>query len=179
MFEIKYLPNSITASRIVFSAALLLIKPLSFWFFTAYLLCVVSDILDGYIARKTKSSSQFGATLDSIADAVFIGVLLIIFIPMLRWPLWILFWIGSIALVRFISLAVGFVKYHAFAFLHTYANKLTGGLLFCFPFLYGIAGLVPTAFLICGAATLSAIEELAINLASKELSRDIRSIFKK
>ena len=179
MFEIKYIPNIITASRIVCSVFLLLIEPLSLWFLIIYLLCGISDIFDGYIARRTKSNSQFGATLDSVADAIFIGVLLIIFIPMFQWPLWILYWIGTIALVRFISLAVGFVKYHTFAFLHTYANKLTGLLLFSFPFSYSILGLTITAFILCGAATLSAIEELAINITSKDLSRDIGCIFKK
>jgi len=143
VFEIKHIPNIITASRIVCSVFLLLIEPLSLWFFIIYLLCGISDIFDGYIARRTKSISQFGATLDSVADANFIGVLLIIFIPKFQWPLWIVIWVGTIALVRFISLAVGFVKYHTFAFLHTYANKLTGLLLFSFPFSYSALARLP------------------------------------
>lgn len=179
MSEIKHIPNIITVSRIVFSVSLLLMEPLSFSFFIIYFLCGISDIFDGYIARRTKNTSQFGAVFDSVADAVFIGVLLIIFIPMLPWPLWLLFWIGIITLIRFISLAVGFVKYHAFAFLHTYSNKLTGLLLFSFLFLYNILGLTLPAVVLCVAATLSAIEELAINITSKELSHDIKSIFKK
>lgn len=177
--EIKHIPNIITASRIALSVSLLLIEPLSFGFFIIYLLCGISDIFDGYIARKTKNISQFGATFDSVADAVFIGILLVIFIPILPWPLWLLYWIGIITLIRFVSLGVGFAKYHAFAFLHTYSNKLTGLLLFSFLFLYNILGLTLPAVVLCVAATLSAIEELAINITSKELSRDTRSIFKK
>lgn len=175
----KYMPNIITVSRIVFSVFLLLTKPLSFRFFIIYLLCGISDIIDGYIARKTKTGSPFGAALDSVADTIFIGVLLVIFIPMLHFPLWVLCWIGMIALIRLVSLAAGFAKYHALSFLHTYANKLTGILLFSFPLLYGISGLTATAFIICVPATLSAIEELAINITSKELSRDTRCIFKR
>lgn len=179
MFEIKHMPNILTAGRIVCAVWLLRTEPLSLWFFVLYLFCGVSDILDGYIARKTKSASPFGAALDSVADAVFIGVLLMIFIPMLPWPLWILRWTGAIVLIRLISLTVGFAKYRALSSLHTYANKVTGLLLFFFPFLYSLLGLTATAFIVCGAATLSAVEELAINATSKELSRDIGGLFKK
>lgn len=179
MVRINHIPNILTAGRIVGSVILLLIKPLSFWFYFVYTLCGVSDILDGYIARKTKSSSKFGAALDSVADAVFVGAVLFIFIRILQWPLWVMCWIGIIAFIRILSLTVGFAKFRELSFLHTYANKITGLLLFAFPFLYGVWGFTVTDLILCGAATLSAIEELAINIISKELSRDVRCIFEK
>lgn len=169
----------ITVSRIICSVLLLLQKPLSSSFFIIYLICGASDVLDGYIARKIKSTSKFGATIDSIADFVFISVMLIIFLPILKCFPWVLYWIGAIALLRFISLAVGFAKYHVFAFLHTYANKATGFAMFCFPLLYSILGFQLAAFLLCSLASLSAVEELIINIASKELMLDVRCIFRK
>lgn len=38
-------------------------------------LTIICDTLDGYVARRTKSSSEFGAQLDSFADAISFGVL--------------------------------------------------------------------------------------------------------
>lgn len=179
MFPIKQIPNFITGSRIVFSLLLLLVKPLSPWFFVFYILCGATDMLDGYLARKMGSASSLGAALDSIADTVFVGVLLMIFIPLLSWPVWLLVWIAAIVPLRFCSLLIGWRRFRAFAFLHTYANKTAGVLLFCFPFLYSIFGLGPTGFLLCAAASLSAAEELALNLTARAFCADVRSIFTK
>ncbi|WP_179945168.1 CDP-alcohol phosphatidyltransferase family protein [Paenibacillus durus] len=170
--RIKHIPNVLTVMRIICSVILLLVKPLSALFFGIYIVCGASDVLDGYIARKTKSTSQLGASIDSIADAIFIGVTLSVFLPILHLPLWILCWIGAVAVIRIGSLIIGFVKYSALSFIHTYANKATGLMLFCFPFLYSILGLTITSSLLCGLASFSAIEELIINIKSKELSRD-------
>ena len=140
-------------------------------------MCGASDIFDGYIARKYKISNSYGATLDSIADFIFFCIMFIVFIPMLQWSWWILCWIGIITIVRLISLGIGFLKYHTLSFLHTYANKVTGAVLFLFPFIYNVLGLNITAVLICSIAILSAIEELIITLKSKVLNKDVRCIF--
>ena len=157
----------ITALRIIFSIILLFVKPLTAVFFILYFGCGASDVLDGYIARKTNTASQFGATLDSIADTIFTGVLLVILISIVKIPLGVLVWIVGIAGIRIASLLVGFLKYHTFAFLHTYANKATGAILFCFPLLYLALGVEVTATLICGLASCSSLEELALSITSK------------
>lgn len=172
----KYIPNLITIIRILGSFILLITQPLSTIFFVIYIVCGISDVLDGYIARKTKTTSHFGAILDSISDTVFIGIILIIFIPLFRLSWWMIFWIGVIALARLISLATGFVKYNTLAYLHTYANKATGFLIFCSPILYDRFGMVLMVCMVCSLASLSAIEELIINIVSKRLDRDIRCI---
>lgn len=172
--KIWSLPNAVTSVRIVLSVILLFITPLSSIFFIIYIICGLSDVLDGYIARRTKATTQIGAILDSIADFVFIGVLLVIYVPLIEIPLGILTWIVVIAFVRLMSLIVGFYKYHTFTFLHTYANKITGILLFCFPLLYSNLGIIITACIICFAASFSAVEEFSINITSKKLERDIK-----
>jgi len=177
--KIKYLLNSITVSRIIGSLLLLLPAPLSFAFFLIYFWCGISDALDGYIARRTNNVSQAGATLDSLADLIFTAAILIVFVPVLSWKLWMLCWIAEIAVLRFLSLAIGYKKFHAPAFLHTYANKLSGFALFCFPLLYLAAGLPITMCILCVISNLSALEELLITLSSKTLDRDVRTIFKR
>src|SRR5262245_23969696 len=37
------------------------------------LVAMVFDVLDGYLARRSKTASQFGAELDSLCDAVSFG----------------------------------------------------------------------------------------------------------
>ena len=162
--KIKNLPNVITSMRIIFSPILLFINPLTPLFLVIYIICGLSDVLDGYLARTRSVTSHLGATLDSIADAIFFIVLLVVFIPRVKMPMEIVIWILGIAFVRSVSLAIGFYKYHAFAFLHTYANKITGLVLFCFPLLYFSAGIIITACFICICASISATEELLINL---------------
>ena len=167
----------ITVGRMAGAIILLFIIPLSVPFFTVYFLCGVSDIADGYVARKINAASRFGEILDSVADFVFIAVMLTVFIPMLEWEPWMLWWAGMIALIRLSSLGIGFIKYRAFSFLHTYANKATGIVLFCFPLLYLFAGLPVTVCIICGIASLSAAEELLITICTKKLDRNVHSIF--
>ncbi len=171
------MPNAISALRIICAITLLFLEPLSVLFLATYVVCGISDFLDGYIARRTKHVSQFGATLDSIADVIFFGVLLIIFIPLLKISLWMRIWIGAIIMIRISSLIIGAVKYRTLVFIHTYANKVTGMALFCFPFLYNYLGLPVTVMLLCGMAGISATEELIINIISKRPSRDRKSIF--
>ncbi|WP_243158100.1 CDP-alcohol phosphatidyltransferase family protein [Aminipila terrae] len=176
MIIIRHIPNILSTFRIIFSVLLLFIKPLSLLFFTTYMLCGISDILDGYIARKLKCNSSFGAALDSMADLVLTFILLIIFIPIFPWSKWMLYWIGAIASIKLLSLTIGMIKYHTFTALHTYANKATGLTLFCSPLLYSLFGLQLTASLACITASAAAMEELGIITISKELQRNSKSI---
>lgn len=173
----RIIPNSITSLRIAGAVLLGFTAPFSATFFILYIFCGASDILDGYAARKLNAATKGGQVLDSIADGLFIGVLLIRLLPFIKPPLWVMLWASGVALVRIASLCVGFIRYRAFAWLHTWANKLTGGLLFAFPLLYAIFGISITAGLLCGAASLSALEELIINLRADKLDRERRSWF--
>lgn len=173
----KSIPNVITITRILGTVLLLFIRPFSALFFIIYILCGISDILDGMIARKMNLVSKKGQILDSIADFLMVILLLLVFVLNLNLPLWGIYWLFSIAVIRLTSLGVGFMRYRQLAFLHTYANKLTGAALFCFPFLYVGLGLYTTTILLCFIASISAIEELVINAVSKKLCRDIKSIF--
>lgn len=174
---VKNIPNGITAIRILAAISLLIVKPFSTLFFSLYLMCGISDVLDGYIARKMDASSKFGQVFDSISDLIFISIVLLIFIPIIYLPLWMICWIAAIAVIRLISIVLGLARYQRLAFLHTYANKATGIVLFCFPFLFSVFGKETAATVICCIASISAAEELLMNLTLKTLRRDRNSIF--
>ena len=70
----KNLANYISISRILMSIVLIATKTFSLTFYIIYLYCGISDMLDGYIARKSKNISEIGARLDSVADIIFVIV---------------------------------------------------------------------------------------------------------
>lgn len=171
------IPNFLTVIRIICAIIILFVPFLSLPFFYLYFVGGLTDILDGYIARRFEVTSQFGAVLDSIADTFFFLVLVVTLILHYSFPFWMIAWIILIALIRFASLFVGFIKYHAFSFLHTKANKFTGLIIFFLPILIVVLS-YKGSIIICGIiATVSAVEEFLINLFSSKLNRNISSIF--
>lgn len=171
------IPNYISVGRIVLSLFLLLVKPLSGGFYAIYIICGLSDIIDGYIARRTAATSRLGEKLDSIADIIMLAVLIIILYPIVDITRVMVIWILSIGLIRIVSMAIGFKKYKTFAMLHTYGNKITGMALFLFPLFIGYFHNTVVIYVICVIASLSAIEELIIQLTSRQLEINKPSIF--
>ena len=173
----KHIPNWITALRLAGAAGLLLCRPLSAGFFVLYILCGLSDGLDGAAARKWNAATPAGAAFDSAADAAFAASALWVLLPLLRMQTWMLIWLAGIALLRTVSVTVGWIRFRAFACLHTWSNKAAGLLLFGFPVLWACLGMTFTALLLGCTASLSAVEELAIHLTADRLDRDRKSVF--
>lgn len=174
--KLKYLPNILTIARMLCAIAMLTVQPLSVPFFLLFALCGMTDVADGYIARRFNACTQLGALLDSIADLIYIGVALYIFAPMLIACAPLIVWTLCIAAVRLASLVVGCIKYRKAAFLHTYLNKATGFALFLFPALLLVLSVDAAGAAICCIASLSSIEELIINLRSKTLNRNTKGL---
>lgn len=170
----KYIANWITSLRIVGAILLLCFKPFSIIYFIIYGICGISDIMDGYMARKTKTESRMGEVLDSIADMIFLASVTISLILSEMLPTWIWVWIVFIAFIRFFSYIIGFARFHSFSSLHTYANKFTGLLCFCFPILIIILGVKLSGVLLCSMAFVSAMEELVIIITTHNLNRNIK-----
>ena len=175
----KAIPNCISFSRIILSLILIFVKPLSVAFYAIYIICGFSDVLDGLIARKTGTNSILGAKLDSMADMVMAGVLLLVIYPIVDPATVIIIWIISIGIIRLASMAVALKKYKTFAGIHTYGNKITGLVLFIFPILLPYIHTTVLMYIICVVASISAIEELIIQLTSSELQLNKKSIFEK
>lgn len=172
------LANALSILRMVLSLGLLFTQGLSLAFFTIYILCGLTDIFDGYIARKTNSTTATGAKLDSFADMLMFLSMLYVLLPFLKISYFIIIWIVLIAIVKFISIGIGFKKFNKFSLLHTYMNKLTGFLLVILPFLLLLFYSNDLLIILCLIATIAAIEELAIVLISKDLDLNCKYIFK-
>ena len=155
----KHIANIITGSRIVCSLPLLLIPLTSAWFYALYLFCGLSDMIDGTVARKTNSASDFGARLDTVSDFVFMTVALIKFVPHFHTPVWLWIWIGIIAMIKLGNAAWGFVRTKKLVSPHTVLNKVTGLLLFLLPVTISFVYLIYTLPIVCAVATVAAIHE--------------------
>ena len=164
----KRIANIITGSRMVLSLTLLFIPLTSAWFYALYLLCGLSDMIDGTVARKTKSASEFGAKLDTVSDFVFMTVALIKFVPHLHIPVWLWIWIGVIAMIKLGNVAFGFVRTKKFISPHTVLNKATGLLLFLMPVTINLIETTYTLPVVCAVATLAAIHEVYATYSEKK-----------
>lgn len=162
--------NLITSCRILFSLLLLFFPALSPGFYGLYLAAGLSDMLDGFVARRTNSASSLGAKLDSMADVVFLSVCLIRLLPVLALPVWLWVWVGLIALLRLVNVVSGFVRRKKLVLLHTRANKLTGALLFLLPLSLGFLNIAYTAVPLCALASFAAIQEGHFIRTGREIS---------
>ena len=85
--------NFITSLRIICSIALLFCLALSPAFYALYIVAGFTDMIDGAVARKTNTVSEFGSRLDTVADFVFVVICLIKLIPVLNITTLIYVWV--------------------------------------------------------------------------------------
>ena len=156
---IKNVANILTAFRIFGSIILLFFPTFSVEFYTIYLLCGFSDMIDGTIARKTNSTSEFGAKIDSVADLAFVIVSLIKVLPTIHIPWWLWIWGIAIAIIKIGNIIWGYASKKQFIFLHTIMNKITGLLLFLLPLTLPFVELKYSSIVVCFIATFAAIQE--------------------
>ncbi len=100
MTHLVTLPNILTGYRFAVVPVLLLL----FWHpepdiwtdllaFSLFLSGALSDLADGYYARKHKIETILGKLMDPLADKLLVAVALIMLIPMDKIPAWICFMI--------------------------------------------------------------------------------------
>ena len=151
--------NFITGLRIVFSVVLLFCPVFLPAFYALYIAAGVTDMIDGAVARKTGTVSEFGAKLDTTADFVLVVVCLIKLLPVLHVPAWLYIWIAIIAFIKVANIAAGYIRQKEFLSVHSIMNKVTGGLLFVFPLTLSFIDLRYSAAVVCVVATAAAIHE--------------------
>ena len=151
--------NTITFFRIAASIVLLFCPVFSPAFYVFYIAAGLSDMLDGFVARKTDTVSKLGARLDTIADFMFVVVCLIKLFPILSIPAWLYIWIGTIALIKVVNIISGFIVQKRFVTVHSVMNKATGALLFLLPLTISTVPVKTSVIVVCAAATFAAIQE--------------------
>ena len=153
--SLLYLPSAVTSLRIV--ALPLLTFSLSagqtFLGSLCFLLALVSDLADGYLARRFSVSSKFGAKFDVTVDFVFITGVFLYFVLHGLYPIWILGLIVFMFAQFIVTSLLSKVLYDPL-------GKYYGG------FLYGAIGLTILPF---GTALTSVIALLLAGITSISL----------
>ena len=158
----KHLPNGISALRIAGSIGLLFCTVKGWPFWVLYALCGISDMVDGWLARKLHAETKTGAVVDSVADIVFVACSAVRLLPVLEIPTWLWIWAGVIVIIKIINQISALVVCKRFCFPHTLANKLTGLLLFLtVPTMFW--SVIPVA-IVAAIATFAAVQEGHFNL---------------
>lgn len=160
----KRVPLMLTASRIVMTLA---IYPLIIndWIDAAlvlYLLAGITDVLDGWLARRWKATSRKGAMLDSLADYVlYLSIPVWVYLRMPDVLTTFAMPLMMVLVVTVLSFAVKIAK--GAAFRHLTSAKIAGALTFIagFSLLSGFPFTWPVWLAAC-AIVVTELEEIAI-----------------
>ena len=173
--------NLLTGFRLVAAPILLgfawFNKPMAFLVLLA--VSFLSDVLDGYVARRLGQASSFGARLDSWSDGVIYSTIAIS--AWWLWPgivrdqtpyVWIV--VASFTLPTIVAVS----KFKTFTSYHTWSVKIAAALMgsSIYPlFLIGLAWPFHWATFVC---VLAALEEIAITVLMAEPHSNVGSIFR-
>lgn len=140
---------------------------------------LLTDFLDGIIARLFNMKTEIGARLDSWADTgTFICAFFAIYFfkwEILRphWPVLLVFFA-----VWILSYIIVFVKFKGLIGLHTYLFKITGYLQGAFIMILFLAGFYPWLFYISLAVgTLACVEEIIIILLIQQPVTNVKGLY--
>src|SRR5258708_4900870 len=133
--QLRKIPNQLTAIRFVAVPAMWVCALLNVHIYlgVGFVIGLISDLLDGAVARKLNQTSEFGSNFDSLTDQ-FLQISSIVWVLMLM-PEIITenLLISLLALgTYFISLTVGLIKFKRLANLHLYISKIGGLFLYLF-----------------------------------------------
>jgi len=183
----KHIPNILSVLRIPLSISLLFMTASPVLYIPTYFVCGLTDVMDGYLARRFHWETKFGAKIDSIGDFVMLGSVFssIFFVMKIKLERYMLLMISAVATLKATNLVLTRIKFKQWNAIHTIAGKLFNIPLFislpvCM--LVG-AGNIPKIYmdvlftaLICGAA-LVVFEETLIIIRLKEYDANTKSVF--
>ncbi len=116
-------------------------------------------MIDGAVARKTGTDSEFGAKLDTIADIVFTAVCMIKILPLIEMPIWVYLWIVVIAFIKLTNILINYIRLKKLTSVHSVINKVAGAALFLFPLCFSLIDTTLFAAALCVITTVAALHE--------------------
>ena len=164
--------NVLTGIRILCGLLMLCFPAFSGWYYCFYLIGGFTDAIDGTVARKMGTVSDFGSKFDTAADFIFTLVVVIKIVHALYIPAWLLIWIAIIALIKIGCHLAGYIKYHEFKTVHSVLNKVCGGIVFIVPLFIGEEfawqAKAVVVIIICILTSITAIAEGMTILGNKQ-----------
>ncbi len=174
-------PNALSAYRLLALPFLIwsLIKPDSQMFITLLSINLITDILDGLIARTFKLETEFGARLDSMAD---LGTYI-----MAIWGMFVfkMDFVREHKIYFFIFLIlfiapqiVSLIRFRRNTSFHLYSSKIVGYLqgIFIFTF-FNWGNYAPYFYFMMFCSYIAELEGLIITLFIPKLRSNVRGIY--
>lgn len=173
-------PNCLSAYRIIALPALVwaIVQENNQLFIMLLSVNLITDILDGLIARTFKLETEFGAKLDSIAD---IGTYIMAFSGMIalhgKFVSDHTLSFSIILTLYVIPQLISLVKFRRMPSLHLYSNKITGYIqgIFIFTF-FNFGYNAPYFYFMIAASCIAYLEELVCVLYLKELKSNVKTV---
>jgi cardiolipin synthase len=148
-------------------------------YFILLLIDLITDILDGFIARRFNLQTEFGARLDALAD---IGMYILAFLGILIFKANELEpYIFSLILfftVFVIPKIIAWIRFNRVPSLHLFSSKIGGyiqGLFFLSLFVFGFSQIFYYIMIISGI--LSFIEQIIIVLIVKDMKSNMKGVY--
>ena len=179
--NLKLVPNQITLVRLLTTAAIwgVVYSGLYSYIGIGLIICFISDVLDGQIARRLHQTTAFGAGFDSLADNILIPSALIWLLILkteifLEHPIFL-----SLAIATYIfSLFISHVCARRPNVSQLYLSKLSGLTQYMFgihTFLVGYYN-VELFYITIGIFFLSSLESLTLHFIKVKLDEHLTSI---
>jgi phosphatidylglycerophosphate synthase len=178
------LPNLLSAFRLAALLPLWILAGLgeATWLGVGVAVAAFTDVLDGFVARRTGTITSFGSRLDSVADHLLSASLLL-------WLLWLrpeffsreyvllLTW----AALGAITLLIGWLRFRRFGGLHLYSAKVAGTLGYLFAIWLLLTGEYrqPVFLFVLVVAFIAMLETLVIFLTARRVDEHAGSIFRR
>jgi cardiolipin synthase (CMP-forming) len=147
-------------------------------YFILLLIDLITDVLDGFIARKFNLQTEFGARLDALADIgmyilAFLGVIIFKANELEPYLFSLLLFFTVFVIPKIIS----WIKFSRFPSLHLFSSKIGGylqGFFFLYLFVFGFSQIFYYIMIIFGI--LSFIEQIIIVLIVKDMKSNMKGL---
>ena len=173
-------PNLISSIRICMAPLLFYFafNQMEVWFLSALLFLGLTDILDGFLARKLNQTSEIGSHLDSWGDFTVYSSMAIC-----AWILWPdivqheLVYFGMIVASFSIPVVIGLIKFRRLTSYHTWSVKIAVAVTFL-GYILLFAEIAQWPFVLASLICVYAgIEEIMITLVLQHERADVRSLW--
>jgi CDP-diacylglycerol--glycerol-3-phosphate 3-phosphatidyltransferase len=178
--EMFHSANLISAIRILIAPLLFVFafRQMEAWFLGTLIFSGLTDVLDGYIARRLHQVSALGAHLDSWGDFVIYSTM-----AACAWILWpeltrqVIVYYALILCSFVLPALLGLIKFREFTGYHTWSVKIAVLVTFA-GYIALYAGFAQWPFIIASAlCVIAAMEEILITLVLRHERTDVRSLW--
>lgn len=174
----KKIPNMLTALRIILSIILLVffhnVTPA---FIAIFILAMLTDLLDGMLARHLDAMSPTGALLDTIADFLLdVNLIKIVFTTNVMTKPFTVWMIVALS-IGAISPIINFIKHKKLFFIHSIPCKICMWALLVIPFAIQFGFIYPYLIFALSLISYAMIELVILSFILKEPDPNAKSIY--